>query len=114
MNAEKQMSAHTPGPWELDEGDDGDNFTIRADGEFVTRLTKSRYTDDRRDPEAYANAALIAAAPDMLAALAAIVKGADSEPDGDYLVGMNLGYVAIHRRKIEAARAAIARAEGRS
>lgn len=63
------MSAHTLGPWELDQGDDGDNFTIRADGEFVTRLTKSRYIDDRRDPEAYANARLIAAAPELLAAL---------------------------------------------
>lgn len=95
------MSAHTPGPWELDEGDDGDNFTIRADGEFVTRLTKSRYTDDRRDPEAYANAALIAAAPDMLAALRDLlgyVGGWDSAPD----------------HPCGKARDAIARAEGRT
>lgn len=107
MNAEKQMSAHTPGPWELDEGDDGDNFTIRADGEFVTRLTKSRYTDDRRDPEAYANAALIAAAPDLLAALKALAD--------EY--GPNAGRMAIGspRRELwRAAGAAITRAEGRS
>jgi len=56
---------HTPGPWELDE--EGD--TIRADGEFVTRISKSRYHDDRDDPEAQANARLIAAAPELLEAL---------------------------------------------
>ncbi|MBP8176362.1 MAG: hypothetical protein KAX77_01235 [Xanthomonadales bacterium] len=94
------MSAHTPGPWELDHGDDGDNFTIRADGEFVTRLTKSRYTDDRRDPEAYANAALIAAAPDLLAALRA-------------MIGDGVTIEQFHNREV-LARAAIARAEGRS
>lgn len=106
MSAEKQMSAHTPGPWELDHGEDGDNFTIRADGEFVTRLTKSRYTDDRRDPEAYANAALIAAAPDLLAALKSLAD--------EY--GPNAGSMAIGspRRELwRAAGAAIARAEGR-
>ena len=102
MSAEKQMSAHTPGPWELDHGEDGDNFTIRADGEFVTRLTKSRYTDDRRDPEAYANAALIAAAPDLLAALRALM-----EPSV-----MDNKDARIHARI--AAMRAIARAEGRS
>lgn len=95
------MSAHTPGPWELDHGDDGDNFTIRADGEFVTRLTKSRYTDDRRDPEAYANAALIAAAPDLLSSLRDVL----AEIDGG---GDHFDMSAVSR-----ARAAIARAEGR-
>ena len=88
------MSAHTPGPWELDEGDDGDNFTIRADGEFVTRLTKSRYTDDRRDPEAYANAALIAAAPDLLAALRAVTTAA--YPD-EIAEGLRLARTAIDK-----------------
>ncbi len=103
MNAEKQISAHTPGPWELDEGDDGDNFTIRADGEFVTRLTKSRYTDDRRDPEAYANAALIAAAPELLAALR------------EFLADHETMVQSFRNEAIcEAGRAAIARAEGRS
>ena len=107
------MSAHTPGPWELDEGDDGDNFTIRADGEFVTRLTKSRYTDDRRDPEAYANAALIAAAPDLLAALKLLTAAASNvctQTDG---IGV-INKVAELRPLIADMRAAIARAEGRS
>ncbi len=107
MSAEKQMSAHTPGPWELDHGEDGDNFTIRADGEFVTRLTKSRYTDDRRDPEAYANAALIAAAPDLLAALRECITG-------DVNGTLNTGQRSRRLARIDAiACTAIARAEGR-
>ena len=58
------------------------------------------------------NAQLIAAAPDLLAALSALVRDADAEPDGEYLQGANLNCVAVHRRAIERARAAITKATG--
>lgn len=51
------------------------------------------------------------AAHDMLAALKRLVRQADSEPDGEYLQGAMKGCVAVHRSCIEAARAAIAKAE---
>lgn len=47
---------HTPTPWTLN----AEREKIEdADGEFVTRLSLSRYHDDRTDPIAEANAAFI-------------------------------------------------------
>lgn len=65
------QAAFTAGPWTSD--DDGDGFiTVRdAEGEFVTRLAKSRYYDDRADPECEANNALMIAAPALYEALIA-------------------------------------------
>jgi len=52
-------ATHQPTPWELhNEGEKIED----ADGEFVTRLSFSRYYDDREDPIAEANAAFIVTA----------------------------------------------------
>ena len=89
------MSKHTPGPW---------NTMVSAgsvwgsDGEWVCDPSNGNaYPTDRQR----ANARLIKAAPDMLAALEAIVA------DAEYLalVGDN------HARRM-AAKAAIAKAKG--
>ena len=67
------MTQHTPGPWFNDH-----NMEIRA-GEWHS-ICGMRWPFD--DPEHIANAALIAAAPDMLAALQAIAAettGYDTE-----------------------------------
>jgi hypothetical protein len=83
------MTAHTPGPWQYQETSDAYTHIVRADRRFLCQL--------RQDPsgEAEANARPIAAAPDLLAAL----KNA----------------VALHEVfSVEAARAAIAKAEGKS
>lgn len=78
--------SHTPGPWKVDE--DGH---IEAHGGIVCMLIDTDYTiaQDKQ------NAALIAAAPDLLEALRGILK-------------IRSG------RTVKAARAAIAKAEGTS
>jgi len=71
------MSKHTPGPWtaEPNGGDDDDmrRLYICTDMGARTALAEA-YSVDHGDPEA--NARLIAAAPDLLAALKEIIAGA--------------------------------------
>jgi hypothetical protein len=98
------MSKHTPGPWKA---------VIRSNQSGVRNcfVTNEAHTKrffqapgDRGVVEAdVANAHLIAAAPDLLAALRNITECAEAGDDG---CNMDLW--------IEQARAAIAKAEGRS
>ena len=67
---------HTPGPWTLDE----DTYTVLGDGRNVTRVhTVDDFICDGDDAEVAeecaANAALIAAAPDLDAALDRALAG---------------------------------------
>lgn len=58
---------HTPGPWALDDSECGDLRLLDLEGRtlvLVPGCWPDRRDDD--DPEAVANARLIAAAPDML------------------------------------------------
>jgi len=93
-SAESNSCRHTPGPWKFDRKG---RRIVDADGEYVAPATLSRYHDDRTDPEAIANARLIAAAPDLLAALRDLVNFTAQHNQGKYVM---------------AARAAIAKAEG--
>lgn len=79
------MSAHTPGPW------------VANGSAIEDRPKRGPTTVIAYGVEAAADAHLIAAAPDLLAAL----KKADRAPWGDY-------------SWIDEARAAIAKAEGKS
>ena len=99
---------HTPGPWKY--GPAGYNmrtnycqgFTIASRGEHIT-LIAGCFNDVRGGEDvARANAELIAAAPDLLAALQAIVtdEGGTRSVSRDHLIAV-------------AARAAIAKATGR-
>lgn len=90
---------HTPGPWELAYELDGDGDAVRvsrAGHNFDVALVYGHGGDALSDHERNANARLVAAAPDLLSALRAVVEIAD-------------------RKTVEfdAARAAIAKAEGR-
>ena len=95
------MSKHTPGPWEVEQ--DGPWTLVRGrdpelpsddiPGPLVCTPADNGYTQ--------ANAHLIAAAPDLLAALKEIVAGISVGTDPDH-------------PWIKEARAAIAKAEGRS
>ena len=91
------MSAHTPGPWsiEIDHQTEAPEF-IRAyhKGEMFDIATLSDETKDIK-----ANARLIAAAPDLLAALFLI----ETDKDGD-------GFICSEA--MEQVRAAIAKAVG--
>ena len=73
------MSKHTKGPWEVCEHDHG--TVIRTESAKKTKYGASRYaviggfesSDPEQMEEARANARLIAAAPDLLAALRTLV-----------------------------------------
>lgn len=100
------MSGHTPGPWVL---------TVRTDdfaGSRVYRLDSvtclavwRRANATKKDD---ANAALISAAPDLLEVLKAVLQALGRQPGVD-------GYYSepVHREEVDAARAAIAKAEGK-
>ncbi len=60
------MSGHTPGPWLADDGEGGDwVVAAESDGDVIAPLFMATGHYD----DAKANAYLIAAAPDLLAAL---------------------------------------------
>lgn len=96
------MSAHTPGPWEVNYVVDG-AFEIQAarDGDPIVIATRAPFR--KRHLEFVDNARLIAAAPDLLAACVEayewIVRHGDSVPASAVPLSMQL-------------RAAIAKAEG--
>jgi hypothetical protein len=100
----------TPGPWvvQYDEIDGTPRAIKTADGEHVTFVDGSRYVDEIDDPEAAANARLIAAAPEMLTAL----KQAEAA------LAVTASYRAPDMKRqqaaLEAVRAAIAKATGQA
>lgn len=90
---------HTPGPWVVE--DPIESLTpIGAHGR-----NGGKWVAHCLGPHQAANARLIAAAPDMLEALTALLARFDDNPELSELIGLV---------EIEHARAAIAKAEGRS
>lgn len=96
------MEKHTPGPWRIHEFPDyeGGNPWYRIEADTTLFLTVSECSDGYISGQNEANAYLIAAAPDLLAACMKLVEAADCQ-------SMNQVYDAT-----ELARAAIARATG--
>ena len=92
MSATSKSAAHTPGPWRIDADD---NLIVAADGDYICSMSNMKH------PGVAADAALIAAAPDLLAALVAIELGCSFPADD------------VQRAIRDRARAATARAEGR-
>jgi hypothetical protein len=87
------MSGHTPRPWLTDF--DCSGWSIGTKDKFVAFTNGYQSDEDINEDEEAANARLIAAAPDLLAALKRVCShGYRSSPDWD------------------SARAAIAKAEG--
>ena len=101
-----EKSGHTPGPWTLHEwrayeGEKEAQYVITAQGVNIARPLQY-------EPDSYANARLIAAAPDLLAACANALVDLDSQAAIDsYEYGET--YTATRAQL----RAAIAKAEGR-
>jgi hypothetical protein len=89
---------HTPGPWTVD---DGETLRIRgADKSSVCTINWLTLTSRRLAPEGYANARLIAAAPDLLDALLRLVARIEVNGGiGEYTAGpafvMQSAYDAI-------------------
>lgn len=86
------QSKHTPGPWDLLDGDNG--YEITSGNIIIAQVT-----DEPCATQEDANARLIAAAPDLLEAL----EMADAA-----LSGANMDMKAVERKT----RAAIAKAKG--
>ena len=105
------MSKSTPGPWKIvrcSEGDRKDVDTIQAG---TIRVVEPGGIWGRSIPECDANAALIAAAPDLLAALKeaeTVIRWAAQESAGRVKAEVVGGW--IHHA--DKARAAVAKAEG--
>lgn len=97
---------HTPGPWAVEDPIGGELSIVEAskpthEWKFIAAIYLRQGNDPDEFPHAVskANARLIAAAPDLLAALHKIVS------DGDYTAPEEMKRIA---------RAAIAKAEGQS
>lgn len=116
------MAERTPGPWKVGakqqklnwieitvEGDPDDSGLCSASPVAVCYGTTSTLVDTMAGAcHVHANAHVIAAAPELLAALKALVK-ATIEADNIYDLGLHGGEAVM-----EHALAAIAKAEGRS
>jgi hypothetical protein len=91
------MSAHTPGPWQVDI-DDGD-VTVFSGGVNIAKIHGG-------EAEYLANAQLIAAAPEMLEALTLYALPFDDEKEAR----AEFGHAAVDRDLVR--RSAIAKATG--
>lgn len=96
------MSKHTPGPWRVEHSapEEGFDAWVIDDPTHGYTIATVADTFNKRSENA-ANAHLIAAAPEMLAALKEYVRDYGDNEDGD------------SQLMAEKARAAIAKAEGR-
>lgn len=109
MNDSIAEAAHTPGPWTTNlEGDREGGVAIERDGYRVA--TVHLRLDDREGAERAANACLIVAAEDLLAAVSHLERAIDGFTRGeDYYVRDHGLALSLARAD---ARAAIAKAKG--
>jgi hypothetical protein len=103
---------HTPGPWTLTA--DGAGWYIECSPErghsvAYIRAEIGEEDPDTSDDEKEANARLIAAAPELLDALIALLGVAPSKAPG---AGLIVGAEEKHANALQAARAAIKKATG--
>lgn len=98
---------HTPGPWSIERGSLYDAITC-VDGDICTWDHRGR-----SDPPSTANARLLAAAPELLAALKNLVAFFDVDPDSSLPEELKAQYRQVFRRDpyCQEALAAIAKAE---
>ena len=101
---------HTPAPWFYQEGADAYTHIVRT-GQYYFLCQLAQDTSG----EAEANARLIAAAPDLLAALTALLESS-VYADGEGSISVENGGCddVQHRAIVEQAKAAIAKAKGES
>lgn len=90
------MSKHTPGPWVAADNRSPVRIVHQASADCIAMVYLTDPVTKKRDATHEANAKLIAAAPDLLAALQAVAWHLDAR--------------LIDARLIDAARAAIAKA----
>lgn len=101
-NITTDKHTHTPGPWRFYLQGDSTRYIVTKSrvGAAGSSYDDVAHVDVKRTEEGEANARLIAAAPELLAALRAFVDGVQVGPETSYK----------DRERILAARAAIAKA----
>lgn len=98
---------HTPGPWRVCDG------AILSEGlnEFGNwHVCQFHRGDEKNTPQDFANAALIAAAPELLAALERLIAASELTPGDCYTGGLPNANWGEPGRAADQARAAIAKA----
>lgn len=108
------MHQHTPGPWAAmqhytDDKRDG-TLIVGPDKWHIASCWATRFSDGRSITETDANATLIAAAPDILAALVQLVDWATHPDTTDWL--NRSGVLGNYGKAVVDARYAIAKAQG--
>ena len=103
------MSKHTPGKWSID-----NVFVVSEEDELIAQIDPIHENDlsvyQRNPSEARANARLIAAAPELLAACETIANDCEEVLSGSDMSGMSDR--EIFGAMLETVRAAIAKAKG--
>jgi hypothetical protein len=99
-NMSKGQHTHTPGPWRVTARDCGDNIFGGKDGSL--RIANTYGTTELS--EGAANARLIAAAPELLAACEAVLHEHDDTYDGGPISSGMVDAVELLRAAIAAAR----------
>jgi hypothetical protein len=101
------MSGHTPGPWSIFDHHDATRINVRGPNEeFVADCADGFYSDETDDwvmaDESLPNARLIAAAPNLLAALEVLLAEAHPRA-GRVTEGQRLACAAIAKARGEQA-----------
>ena len=112
-----ETTKHTPGPWGLALGELMGASVTAENGDRIIAEVVYPYETTGWGPEDEANARLLAAAPDLLAALEELkrtIKQLDSYPGTRYVGGVPAGMIEAVHRAAEQADAAIAKARGGS
>lgn len=81
------MSAHTPGPW----------FIVQGPSVFVTRLDGAHIAKIGAAENMRASARLIAAAPDLLAALRSLLAAGTDRSSAEWIAAEEQARTAISR-----------------
>lgn len=92
----------TPGPW-TQRKYTGFIYVAGADGTAITELTLSLGGDERHNEEFRANAALIAASPELLEALRLLVSPARVEATNHISGRITISVTGVALRKADAA-----------
>ena len=95
---------HTPGPWAMEPSKDGRGY-------WIDSVSDGTICQVMHDEKAEADARLISAAPDLLAALRMVMNVMPAEPPA---AGRLIGAERRHYDAIMAAKKAIRKAEGRA
>jgi hypothetical protein len=104
---------HTPGPWKVDPRTPEAIIAPAQEGETLARVFFMYGDKEREQTQKSSNARLIAAAPELLEGLKALANEATGFIEYADQATHGVTNIRVLQGKIDAARAAIAKAEGR-